>query len=72
MLELLKEARSKKFDTEYYVKLHYDNETNHYSVYANNSNFNWGHSATFETKEEAENDFDNTLKLYSFYNWEVK
>ena len=72
MLELLKEARAKRFSIEYYVKLHYDNETGHYSVYANNSNFNWGHNATFETLAEAENDFNHTLDLYNFYKWEMK
>ena len=71
-MKLLKEAKAKKLSIEYIVKLHYDEDTEHYSVYANNSNFNWGHSATFDTLEEAENDFNNTLKLYDFYKWEVK
>ena len=72
MLELLKEAKTKSFSTEYYVKLHFDNETGHYSVYANSNKFNWGHSATFETKQEAEVDFYHTLDKYDFYKWEVK
>ena len=71
-MKLLKEAKAKKFSTECYVKLHYDEETKHYSVYANNSNFNWGHSAFYDSLEEAEKDFYDTINLYDFYEWEVK
>lgn len=70
-MKLLKEAKTKSFKTKYSVKL-FDEEDGRFCVYANNSNFNWGHSAIYETKEEAEKDFDNILKLYNFYKWEVK
>ena len=71
-MKLLKEAKAKKFSVEYYVKLHYDEEVGRYSVYTNNSNFNWGYSAVYDSLEEAENDFWHIINKYDFYKWEVK
>ena len=70
-MKLLKEAKTKNFKTTYSVKL-FDEENGIFCGYANNSNFDWGHTAIYNTKKEAEEDFYNTIKLYDFYKWEIK
>lgn len=71
MQKLLKHAVGKSFSTTYYIKLF--EEDNRYTVYSNNSNFNWGYSALFTSKEEAESDFYHTINLYKHLNWkEIK
>lgn len=72
MLELLKRADAESLDRFYYIKLFADTETKKFSVYANNSNFSWGFNHVFDTKEEAESDFYDTLKRFDYYKWEVK
>lgn len=69
-MELLKESKAKKGSIRFYVKIFFNNETKKYSVYANNTNFNWGHCALFDTLEEAQNDYYNTIRLYDYYDWE--
>lgn len=71
MLKLLKEAKTKPFRTEYCIKL-FAEDGGKFSTYANNSNFNWGWVRIFDTKEEAENDFYDSLKMFNYYKWEVK
>lgn len=72
MLKLLKRADTEKFGVSYYVKLFIDADNEKFTVYANNTDFNWGFGHSFETLEEAENDFYNTLKRFDFYKWEIK
>lgn len=67
-MKLLKEVKSRRFSTEYYVKLFADTETGKYSVYANNSNFNWGYNYVFDTLEEAEKHFNKTLETFDYKN----
>ena len=69
----LKHVKAKKFGLEYNVKITYDDETNRYCRYANNSDFNWGGVSYFDTKEEAENDFVRFLDIHDKFDWkEVK
>lgn len=71
MQKLLKHAVGKNFSTTYYIKL-FENDGK-YSVYANNSNFNWGYNALFTSKEDAESDFYHTINLYKDLDWkEIK
>lgn len=71
MAKLLKEAKSKTFSVEYYVKL-FAEEDGKFMTYANNTNFDWGWVRIFNTKEEAEKDFYNSLELFDHHKWEVK
>ena len=71
MAKLLKEAKAKNFDTHYYIKM-FEEENGKFMTYANNSNFNWGWVRVFNKKEEAEEDFNKSLKLFDYYKWEVK
>lgn len=71
MAKLLKEAKAKSFDTHYYIKM-FEEENGKFMTYANNSNFNWGWVRVFNKKEEAEEDFNKSLKLFDYYKWEVR
>lgn len=71
MAKLLKEAKAKSILVEYYVKL-FEEENGKFMTYANNTNFDWGWVRIFNTKEEAEKDFYNSLELFSHHKWEVK
>lgn len=71
MAKLLKEAKTKSIYIEYYIKL-FEEDNGKFVTYANNSNFNWGWVRMFNTKEEAEKDFYDSLELFSHYKWEVK
>ena len=71
MTKLLKEAKAKPFLVEYYIKL-FEEENGKFMTYANNTNFDWGWVRVFNTKEEAEKDFCNSLELFNHYKWEVK
>ena len=70
MAKILKQAKANKFSVEYHVDL-WDEENGRFLTYANNSHFNWGHVGIFDTREEAEKDFNDFLGLLS-YNWKVE
>ena len=71
-IHLLEVAKAKFRSIEYYIKIFFDEKTNEYSVYANNTNFNWGYNRIFKTKEEAEVDFYHTINLFDRLNWKVE